>query len=248
MDLSQFFQLHPRIALAFSGGVDSSYLLYAAMRCGAGVMPYYVRSQFQPEFEFLDSVRLAEALGADLRVLDLDVLSDPEIAANPEDRCYRCKSKIFRRILEAAGEDGYRELMDGTNASDLCEDRPGMRALQELQVYSPLRDAGLTKEEIRRLSREAGLFSWDKPAYACLATRVAPGERITAAKLKQTEEAEKYLAGLGFRDFRVRLRGDTAHLQFCPEEMDKARERFPAMIKVLRKIYADVAAELEVRG
>lgn len=248
MNLTQFFQHHPKIALAFSGGVDSAYLLYEAVRSGASVRAYYVRSAFQPEFEVQDALRLAAELEADLRVLETDVLCVPEIAENSADRCYYCKSRIFRTILKAAVADGFTELMDGTNASDSVEDRPGMRALRELHVYSPLREAGLTKKEIRRLSREAGLFTWDKPAYACLATRVATGEPITTKKLQQTEKAEDYLFSLGFSDFRVRLRGDTAHLQFRQDQINKAREQWPGILKKLENIYSHISPEPEVRA
>ena len=183
MDLQQFFKENPRVAIAFSGGVDSSYLLYAALRYGARVRAYYVNSAFQPRFELEDARRLAGDLHADLRELQVDVLSSPIVTANPPDRCYHCKRVIFRTIAAAAAEDGFPVLLDGTNASDDAGDRPGMRALRELSVRSPLRECGLTKDEIRRLSREAGLFTWDKPAYACLATRIPTGQPITARDL-----------------------------------------------------------------
>ena len=177
MDLADFFRENHKAALAFSGGVDSAYLLYAAKEAGADVRAYYVKSAFQPQFELEDAKRLAGQLAADLRILETDVLADETVAANPPDRCYHCKRLLFTTIAEAAKQDGYRVLLDGTNASDEESDRPGMRALKELSVRSPLRECGLTKEEIRRLSKAAGLFTWDKPAYACLATRIPPGER-----------------------------------------------------------------------
>ena len=204
MDLKYFFQENPKVALAFSGGVDSAYLLYAAMENGAQVRAYYVKSVFQPQFELEDARRLAAELGADMRELKAEVL-DPAIAANPADRCYYCKKKIFAAIAETAAADGFPVLMDGTNASDNAGDRPGMRALAELSVRSPLRECRLTKDEIRRRSKEAGLFTWDKPAYACLATRIPTGTEITEEKLCRTERAESYLASVGLRDFRVRM-------------------------------------------
>ena len=150
MDLQQFFKENPRVAIAFSGGVDSSYLLYAALRYGARVRAYYVNSAFQPRFELEDARRLAGDLHADLRELQVDVLSSPTVTANPPDRCYHCKRVLFRTIAAAAAEDGFPVLLDGTNASDDAGDRPGMRALRELSVRSPLRECGLTKDEIRR--------------------------------------------------------------------------------------------------
>ena len=179
MNLQKFFSRHPRAAVAFSGGVDSAYLLYAAKKYGEKVCAYYVKSEFQPRFELEDAVRLAAGLDAELKILELEVLSAPCVKENPSDRCYHCKRAIFSAIMEAAKEDGFPVLLDGTNASDDASDRPGMKALQELSVLSPLRECGLTKAKIRTLSKEAGLFTWDKPAYACLATRLPTGEGIT---------------------------------------------------------------------
>ena len=180
MTLEEFFEEHPKIALAFSGGVDSSYLLYAASRCGADVAAYYVKSQFQPEFELRDAIELVHKLGVRMRLIEQDIVSCAEVTANPPDRCYYCKKHIMGAIRERSCADGYALIIDGTNASDDIADRPGYKALGEEGILSPLRICGLTKAEIRRLSHEAGLPTWDKPAYACLATRIASGEQITA--------------------------------------------------------------------
>ena len=248
MELSQFFQENPRVALAFSGGADSAYLLYAACRAGAWVGAYYVKTPFQPAFELADAHRLARELGADLTVLELDVLSDPAVAANPPDRCYRCKKKLLTAIAAQAAADGFGVLMDGTNASDDASDRPGMRALQELSVRSPLRECGLTKDRIRALSREAGLFTWDKPAYACLATRIPAGEAVTAEKLAAVEAAEAGLAALGFRDFRVRAEDSRARLQVRGEQLPLVLERREAVLAALKPYFKQAALDLEVRG
>ena len=247
MDLQQFFKENPRVAIAFSGGVDSSYLLYAALRYGARVRAYYVNSAFQPRFELEDARRLAGDIHADLRELQVDVLSSPTVTANPPDRCYHCKRMIFRTIAAAAAEDGFPVLLDGTNASDDAGDRPGMRALRELSVRSPLRECGLAKAEIRRLSKDAGLFTWDKPAYACLATRIRTGEEITLQKLKQTEKAEGFLFGLGFRDFRVRMVGNTAKLELREADLPLLLENREKIVTELRKDYDSVLLNLEVR-
>jgi uncharacterized protein len=224
MTIQDFFRAYPRAALAFSGGVDSAYLLYAGLSCGAELRPYYVKSQFQPQFEFEDALRLCRELGAEPRVLRLDALSVPEVRANGPERCYHCKINIMSTILTAAREDGYPVLLDGTNASDTAGDRPGMRALGELGVLSPLRLCGLTKPEIRRLSREAGLFTWSKPAYACLATRVKTGEPITNERLRAIEESEDFLFSRGYTDFRVRTAGKAALLQFPAEQLERAKQ------------------------
>ena len=225
MDLKDYFAQNPRAALAFSGGVDSAYLLYAGLHLGAELHPYYVKTQFQPDFEFRDAMRLCEQLGAEPTVLRLDALEDPMVRRNGPDRCYFCKRRIMGAILEKAAEDGYSLLLDGTNASDDSGDRPGMWALRELKVQSPLRLCGRTKPEIRRLSKEAGLFTWNKPAYACLATRVKTGEALEEETLRRVEAAEDCLGRMGFRDLRVRTAGGRATLQFIREQLAEARER-----------------------
>ena len=247
MTLEHFFKKNNTAAIAFSGGVDSAFLLAMAVRCGAHVKAYYVKTAFQPQFELEDACRLAEELGVPMQILPVDILCHRRIAANPADRCYHCKKVIFETILKAAQADGYSLLLDGTNASDDAADRPGMRALQELAVRSPLRECGLHKEEVRRMSKELGLFTWDKPAYACLATRIPAGEEITQKKLERTERAECYLESLGFRDFRVRSEEDTAKLQITNQDFSKLLEQREAIIKELKRYYKTVLLDLEVR-
>ena len=223
MTLEQFFSQHPKAALAFSGGVDSAYLLWAGLQAGAEVWPYFVKTPFQPQFELEDAYRLCEQLDADLIVLDYDILDQETVVSNPPDRCYHCKRWMFSKLKRYAASEGFSLLIDGTNASDDGGDRPGMRALAELEVCSPLRECGLTKDRIRALSREAGLFTWDKPSYACLATRVPAGTPLTAAGLARVERGESALMALGLSDFRLRLRGNEALLQVRPEQTELAR-------------------------
>lgn len=248
MTLSDFFTEHSKLALAFSGGVDSAYLLYAARQHGANVKAYYVRTAFQPRFEYEDACRLADTVGAPMRVIELDILCDPVIASNPPDRCYHCKKKLFSAIIRAAKEDGYPLLIDGTNASDDASDRPGMRALQELSVLSPLRLCGLTKQQVRSLSREAGLFTWNKDAYACLATRIPTGTPILPEDLQRTELAEDSLRQLGFSGFRVRLMGKTARLQVPASQLEAVLEHRQAILSYLKQHYQGVVLDLEVRN
>lgn len=248
MELERFFAENPCAAVAFSGGADSAYLLYAAVKAGANVKAYYVKTAFQPQFELEDAKKLAGELGTPMQVLPLDILCDQAVTANPPDRCYHCKKRIFSAIRAAAVQDGFSVLLDGTNASDDAGDRPGIRALRELSVRSPLREAGLTKAEIRRLSKEAGLFTHDKPAYACLATRIPTGETITAEKLRRTEWAETYLAGLGLRDFRVRAMGNTAKLQVRASDLNLVVTHREQIAAELGKAYESVLLDLEVRG
>lgn len=248
MTLLAFFKENPKAALGFSGGVDSSYLLYAGVQAGADIHPYYIKTAFQPQFELDDAERLCAQLGVTLTVLELDVLKNEAVTANPPDRCYYCKTALFGALSAQALADGYTLLLDGTNASDDAGDRPGMRALKELHVCSPLRECGLTKTEIRRLSREAGLFTWDKPAYACLATRIPSGDAITAEKLLATERAEAFLFSLGLTDFRVRNYRGAARLQFPEAQLNAVLAHRAEILQELKKDYPAVLLDLEVRG
>ena len=247
MTLEQFFQENPRCALGFSGGVDSAYLLYAGVRAGADIRPYFIKTAFQPAFELADAKKLAEGLGVEVTVLELDALADPRVAANPADRCYFCKQNLFRTLKERAIADGYPVLLDGTNASDEAGDRPGMRALAELSVRSPLRECGLTKAEIRARSREAGLFTWDKPAYACLATRVPAGEAITAETLTRVEGAEDALFRLGYTDFRVRVFHGAARIQLPRGQMERAVREAETIQAALKPYFTPILLDLEGR-
>lgn len=247
MTLKAFFEENPKTAIAFSGGVDSAYLLHAAKLCGADVCAYYVKTPFQPQFEYDDAVALAEQLHTPMTTLSLDVLDNPKIAANPENRCYFCKKQVFTAIREQAAQDGYFVILDGTNASDCSADRPGMQALAELGVLSPLRLCGLTKAEIRRLSKEAGLFTHDKPAYACLATRIPIGTPITADLLAKTESSEAFLRSLGFSDFRIRLLGDCARLQITEPQLPLLIKHRQAILTQLKVHYTSVLLDLEAR-
>ena len=247
MELKEFFAHNPKAAIAFSGGVDSAYLLYAAVKYGANVKAYYVKSPFQPQFELKDAKRLAAGLGVEMEIIKLDVLENGCIASNQPERCYHCKRAILSAIIEKAAADGYTLLLDGSNASDDAADRPGMKALAELSVRSPLRDCGLTKKMIRKLSLDAGLFTHDKPAYACLATRIPTGEAITKEKLEATERAEEYLSTLGFKNFRVRLFKGSARLQLTKNDMPKAVAHADKINHELKKYYASVMLDLEAR-
>ena len=247
MTLQEFFHNNPRAALAFSGGADSAYLLWAAREWAEDVTAYYVHSPFQPAFELADARRLAEELGMPMTVLEADVLSVPGAAANGPDRCYHCKTALFTLLKEAALADGYTLLIDGTNASDDAGDRPGMRALAELAVRSPLRECGITKAEVRARSRAAGLFTWDKPAYACLATRVPTGTAITPEALSAVEGAEKALAALGYRDFRVRLFHGAARLELTERDFARAAGAREAVKAALSPWFETVLLDFAVR-
>lgn len=247
MTLEEFFYQNPQAALAFSGGVDSAYLLRTGLRAGAEVRPYFIKTPFQPQFELEDARRLCRELGAELTVVEYDILSEPQVAANPPDRCYCCKRRLFSLLRERAAADGFSLLLDGTNASDEVEDRPGMRALYELKVRSPLRECGLTKDRIRALSRQAGLFTWDKPSYACLATRVPAGRTITREALEAVERGENVLSGLGFWDFRLRLTAGGAKLQVPEGQLSLALERREDILAALEPDFGELTLDLRPR-
>ena len=247
MELRDFFQECPKVALGFSGGVDSAYLLYAALDHGAQVRPYFIKTAFQPQFELEDARRLCAQLGVELTVLELDVLQIPGVVENPPDRCYHCKRALFGRLRQQAQADGYTVLIDGTNASDDAGDRPGMRALGELSVRSPLRECGITKAQVRALSKEAGLFTWDKPAYACLATRVPTGEAITPETLRKVEAAEEALFSLGYSDLRVRVFHGAARLQLPGQQLEQAAKKREAISQALAPWFDTVLLDLKER-
>ncbi|MBR1780582.1 MAG: ATP-dependent sacrificial sulfur transferase LarE [Oscillospiraceae bacterium] len=247
MELNAFFEQNPSGALAFSGGVDSSLLVWAAAKYGQGWHAYYVHSAFQPAFELEDARRVAEQCGMPLTIIEGDILQYPEVTANPADRCYYCKRRIFSAILRQAAKDGHKLVIDGTNASDDADDRPGMRALRELEVRSPLRECGLTKSDVRTMCREADLFVWNKPSYACLATRIPAGTPITEEALRKVERGEDLLASMGFRDFRIRLRGGAAVIQVTESQQDEAWERRKELLSRLTPMFPLVSLDLAGR-
>ena len=248
MTLEQFFHQVPRAALAFSGGTDSAFLMWASKRYGCDLRAYYIKTAFQPAFELEDARRLAKELDVPMTVIELDVLAVEKAAENGPRRCYYCKKALFTQLRQAAADDGYIVLLDGTNASDDAGDRPGMVALRELEVRSPLRECGITKAEVRRLSREAGLFTWNKPAYACLATRIPTGTTLTAEMLTKVERAEAAMAGLGFTDFRVRVAGGAARLQVTEEQLPLVLAKREEILKALAPEFAAVTLDLAPRG
>lgn len=247
MTLQQFFAALPRAAVAFSGGTDSALVLWAARQYGCDVRAYYVRTAFQPAFELADARRLAQQLSMPLTVVEVDILAVPEAAANGPRRCYYCKRALFTQLRRAAAADGCTVLLDGTNASDDAGDRPGMAALRELEVRSPLRECGITKEQVRQLSRQAGLFTWDKPAYACLATRVPTGEAITPETLRKVEAAEEALFSLGYSDLRVRVFHGAARLQLPGQQLEQAAKEREAILQALAPWFDTVLLDLKER-
>jgi len=214
-----------RVAVAFSGGADSAFLL-KAMRDAFGrgnVLAVTVRSEFSTGAEIRGAARLAKSLGIKHAVITAKLLSDPKIRANTPLRCYYCKKKIFSLIKKEALKRGYRVVVDASNIDDRKDYRPGRLALKELGIFSPLEDAGMTKARIRALSKKAGLPTWDRPANACLATRIPCGEKITRGNLGMAEKAEDIVRrDLGAGQLRVRVHGDLARIEVPKERIRKA--------------------------
>lgn len=247
MTLAQFFSEHKNVGIALSGGVDSIYLMYSAVSCGADVRAYFAKTEFQPENELRDATEAAGKLSVPLRVIEFSVLEDENIVKNGEDRCYFCKRGMMEKISSAAYEDGCEIICDGTNASDDVSGRPGFRALGEFSVVSPLRICGMTKEEIRNSARGAGIRVWNKPSYSCLATRIKQGEKITKEKISRVNEAEKELFSLGFSNFGVRLGTDETKLELSKKDTQLYRQNQKETEKVLKKHFNCVIVELEAR-
>lgn len=247
MDLKEFFEKHTKVAIAFSGGCDSAYLSYEALKYCKSVKAYYVKTCFQPEFELKDALRFAKEYNLDLSIIEYDILKEKEICGNPDIRCYYCKKKIFSLIKEKAHADGFEVILDGNNASDDASDRPGMKVLEEMEVLSPLRLCKLTKPEIRNLSKEAGLFTWDKPAYACLATRVPVNTLITKEILDITEKSESFMSLNGFSDFRVRYRDGKALIQLPKEQHELYARKKELIEKELLTYYREVILDSKPR-
>ncbi|SHH94294.1 uncharacterized protein SAMN02745823_01567 [Sporobacter termitidis DSM 10068] len=247
MDLKTFFKENPRFAIAFSGGVDSAYLLYAASEAGCDVKAYYVNTNFQPQFELDDAKKFAYLTQAPMMIEKLDVMSCPKIVGNGADRCYHCKRAIYTRLWELVRADGFDMLCDGTNATDDASVRAGMSALSELGVRSPLRECGLPKSAVRRLSCEAGLFTHDKPSYACLATRIPTGTEITEELLQKVEQSEHALHGLGFSDFRIRYLDGSAKIQIPESQFKMIVDKRKKIIDAVSPYFEHVLVDLMPR-
>lgn len=220
-----------KTAIAFSGGVDSTFLLktaYDAM--GDDVLAIIGKTVSVPNREYLEAVSFCRSLGVQHTVIGVDQMSIEGFADNPPERCYLCKKALFTAFLKGAASRGFGCVAEGSNMDDLGDYRPGLKALSELGIRSPLREAGLTKADIRALSRELDLPTWNKPSFACLATRIPCGEEITEEKLHMVEEAEECLFDLGFTQVRVRHHGEIARIEVVKEEMTKLLESDVAMI------------------
>jgi len=225
-ELSSILKDLGKIAVAFSGGVDSAYLLYAATEAlgRENTLAITIDSQVLPRRELLRAEAFCKDRGIEHIVLKEDVFAIEGVVANKPDRCYHCKKNSFTEIIKEASKHGFESVACGTNTDDRNDYRPGERAMRELGILAPLKQAELSKEEIRHYSREAGLETSDLPAMACLASRFPYGDEITASGLAMTERAEDYLRDLGFGQLRVRVHGDVARIELPSEDMARLME------------------------
>ena len=234
------------VVVAFSGGVDSTLLARAAKDArGERAVLVTADSETYPEGELAEARRLAALIGLRHVVVRTDELANPEYAKNASNRCFFCKEELFTQLAPVAEREGCRALVYGANVDDLGDHRPGMQSARQRGVRAPLIDAGLTKSEIRDLSRALGLPTWDKPAFACLSSRFQYGERITAEKLRQVDAAEAFVRSLGFRQFRVRHHERLARLEIARDEMallweDGRHEKIVAHLRKLGYVYVTV--------
>lgn len=246
MTLQEYFEKNPRFALAFSGGIDSAYLLWEAKEANVDVTAYMVKTPFQADFEKEDGRKLCDLIGAKLKIMEIDNMEE-RILKNDRLRCYYCKSFIMSEIIKEAKKDGYETLVDGTNFSDSEEDRPGVRALSELKVESPLKLAGLTKREIRQNAKAKGIFLWNKPSYSCLATRIETDNKIDRETLAKIQRGEMLLFGVGLKDFRLRTSEGKVKLQVREEYFLKVIENREYIYKALSQDFSQVTLDLKER-
>jgi pyridinium-3,5-biscarboxylic acid mononucleotide sulfurtransferase len=225
------------VVVAFSGGVDSTFLLKAAVETlGAGhVLAVTADSETYPSSELLEARELAERIGVKHQVIETSELAIPGYAENNKNRCYFCKSSLFDHLIPVMEEKGYNNVIYGVIADDMNEHRPGMQAAKEKGIRGPLLEANLFKEEIRELSQQFDLPTWNKPSFACLSSRIAYGEYITKEKLTKVEKAEAFLKSLNIRQVRVRTHQEIARIEVEPDDMKTVLENHDAIVKELQE-------------
>lgn len=245
--LEKLIATFPSAIVAFSGGVDSTFLAVAVHRAlGERCLAVTAVSPTYPEAELAESRELAARFGFPHQVIQTDEFEDPDFINNPPERCYFCKRSLFRALKRIAEEKGFAAVLDGANFDDLADFRPGQRAASELKVRKPLQEVGLTKSEIRTLSKELGLPTWNKPAYACLASRIPYGRVITVEALARIDAAERFLRSLGFEEIRVRDHFPVARLEIAPADLERAWRLRPQIASKLHELgFPYVAIDLD---
>lgn len=243
-----------RLAIALSGGVDSSLLLAEAHAAlGNRVIAVTARSPIHPDQEVVDAGRIAAGVGVPHLIIDSDELDRADFLANTPERCYICKKHVFGQLLDLIRKNGFHHLAHGANTDDLGDYRPGLRAAHELGVAAPLMDAGFNKNDIRLAARERGLFVWDKPPMACIATRFPYGDPISRSKVEQVRQAEAVMASAGIVGCRVRHHGDVARIECPVDDLPKVvagplRERIADQIRKIGFLHVSVDLEGYVSG
>ncbi|MGB5822771.1 MAG: ATP-dependent sacrificial sulfur transferase LarE [Proteocatella sp.] len=219
------------LCVAFSGGVDSTLLLKIAVDTGKKVHAVMFNTQLHPCSEEAEARKIASEIGADITVMEIDEFSNPEILKNPVDRCYICKSMLFSKLKDFAQENGYHTIIDGTNADDHKEYRPGIKALSELGIVSPLAELGITKSEIRNYAKELGITVHNKPSAPCMATRFPYNTQLTRGMLEKVEIAENFLKGIGMKVCRLRIHGDMARIEVNESDFEVVIKNKDIIIK-----------------
>ncbi|NQU17032.1 MAG: ATP-dependent sacrificial sulfur transferase LarE [Candidatus Saganbacteria bacterium] len=245
--LNKYLSSLKSVLIAFSGGVDSTFLLFSSLKVlgKKNVLAVIAKSETYPEHEFRFAQSFCEKNKIRYKVIKTKELKNKNFSSNPKNRCYYCKSELFSKLIEIAKEESIDHICDGSNHDDLSDFRPGTKAKKELGILSPLQEVGLKKAVIRKLSKKLKLPTWNKPSFACLSSRFPYGSKITDKKLRQIDKAEAYLRKLGFRQLRVRHHGDIARIELEQESMTKALKFKKQILKKLKTLgYTYVTLDL----
>ncbi len=225
------------VAIAYSGGVDSTFLVNVAYKLlGQKAMAVTATSSTYPQRELNQAINFTKQLGIKHLIINSEETEIDDFSKNPSNRCYYCKKELFSKIKQIANEEHINYVLDGSNIDDKTDYRPGIKALKELSVVSPLKDVGLTKKEIKELSRAMNLDTWDKPAFACLASRFPYGTEITKSRLKMVEKAEDYIREMGVKQFRVRFHNEVARIEVLKDDFSRIIEHSEEITKTFKKL------------
>ncbi len=248
MDIKEFFESNNKVALAFSGGVASSYLLKVAIECGADITAYYVKSEFQSQAQQKAAIKIASSVRAKMKIVHLNSLAVASVAENGDNRCYQCKTNLLKSVVSVAKNDGYDLVIDGSTTTDLENaDSVTKKANEELGIFSPLAEAGIDNKTVETLAKDYDIVKRTKPSYSCLATRINKNEQITADKLEIIEIVEEYLSDMGFINYRLRTVQDMAILEVSKNDAVMALGLREELIRQLSPFYSKVLLDLNYR-